>query len=346
MQQRMTILSQVVMALLILAVLMLKLVPGAITGFLVYSLTQKGAAMLMKRRVSWHVKPLALAFVISVVTLAFVGIGLLVSHFLNGQEGLSWVLLKVAAILDQQRSSLPAFLQAHLPASVDELKLVMVNALKEHGSKLSEVGMDTVRTVAHIFIGLVIGALIACVPFGAPESYHPLSAEMLRRLCRLREAFDKVVFAQVKISALNTSLTAVYLLILLPAFGVHLPLATTLIFLTFVAGLIPVAGNLISNTIICLISLGVSFQVALASLGFLIFIHKLEYFVNARIVGIRIEAAAWELILSMVAMEALFGLPGLVIAPVLYAYLKRELRDAQLIGHKHLEVASKKERQG
>ena len=63
----------------------------------------------------------------------------------------------------------------------------------------------------------------------------------------------------------------------------------------------------------------------MASLGFLVIIHKLEYFINARIVGSQIEAAAWELLLAIVVMEAAFGLPGVVAAPVFYAYLKSEL---------------------
>ncbi len=63
---------------------------------------------------------------------------------------------------------------------------------------------------------------------------------------------------------------------------------------TFVAGLIPVVGNLISNSVIVLLSLGVGPGVALASLVFLIVIHKLEYFLNARIVGGEIHASAWE----------------------------------------------------
>ena len=33
-------------------------------------------------------------------------------------------------------------------------------------------------------------------------------------------------------------------------------------------------------------------------------IHKLEYFLNARIVGTQIRARAWELLIAMLAMEA------------------------------------------
>jgi hypothetical protein len=56
--------------------------------------------------------------------------------------------------------------------------------------------------------------------------------------------------------------------------------------------------------------LGISLNVAIISLVFLIVIHKLEYFLNARIVGGQIEASAWELLLAMTAMQAVFGLSG------------------------------------
>jgi predicted PurR-regulated permease PerM len=104
-----------------------------------------------------------------------------------------------------------------------------------------------------------------------------------------------------------------------------------MIALTFVVGLLPVLGNLISNTVIVVVSLSVSLLVAVGSLAFLILIHKLEYFVNARIVGARIRARAWELLLAMVVMDAWFGIPGLIAAPIYYAYLKDELTARKLV---------------
>ena len=148
---------------------------------------------------------------------------------------------------------------------------------------------------------------------------------------RVGEAFRRVVFAQVRISALNTFFTAVYLLLVLHLFDVHLPLSKTLILVTFIVGLLPVLGNLVSNTAIVIVSLSVSVDVALASLAYLVVIHKLEYFLNARIVGGRIHAAAWELLLAMILMEAAFGISGLVAAPIYYAYLKDELSARGLV---------------
>jgi predicted PurR-regulated permease PerM len=119
--------------------------------------------------------------------------------------------------------------------------------------------------------------------------------------------------------------------VVLPLLGINLPFTKTLIAVTFIAGLLPVVGNLISNTAIFLVSLSVSFGLAAASLGYLIVIHKLEYFLNARIVGTRINAKAWELLIAMLVLESAFGIPGLIIAPLAYAYVKHELGEEGML---------------
>src|SRR5262249_33674148 len=159
----------------------------------------------------------------------------------------------------------------------------------------------------------------------------PLARPPADRGTHLGTAFRRVVFAQVRISALNTALTAIYLVGILPLAGIHLPLTKTMIALTFIVGLLPVIGNLISNTVIVVVSLSASVYAALGSLLFLILIHKLEYFVNARIIGHRIKARAWELLVAMLVMDAAFGIPGVIAAPIYYAYLKDELASRHLI---------------
>ena len=72
-------------------------------------------------------------------------------------------------------------------------------------------------------------------------------------------------------------------------------------------------------------------MVGVSSLGFLVLIHKLEYFTNARIVGGQVKANIWEILCAMLLMEALFGMVGLVAAPVVYAWLKAELKARQLV---------------
>jgi predicted PurR-regulated permease PerM len=185
--------------------------------------------------------------------------------------------------------------------------------------------------LAHVLIGMVIGAIVCFREARGMGEKTVLLREASERVQTLAHAFRSVVFAQVKISAVNTVLTGIYLAGVLPLLGVHLPFTKAMIALTFFAGLLPVIGNLISNTVIVVVSLSVSFSIALGSLAFLIVIHKLEYFLNAHIVGGEIKASPWELLCAMLIFEAAFGLPGLVAAPIFYAYVKAELRQLGLI---------------
>jgi len=325
--------SYVLVAAMIAAVLWLHLLPAAIAGFLVYTLVRKLEARLRERRtLSKRAKAIAVIGVFLIAALILGGLGLGIGRLVERGHGLEGMLTRVADVLDNLRESLPAAVADTIPPSVTELRIRLVEMLKEHGHQVSTIGIDGLRASAMALVGLILGAMVAWSDTPDPARHKPLAAALLNRLSRLTDAFEAVVFAQVKISALNTALAAIYLLGALPLFGQHVPYSKSLILLTFVAGLIPVAGNLISNTAIVVMSVTASLELAVASLVFLVVVHKLEYFVNARIIGSRIDARAWELILALIVMEALFGLGGVIAAPVLYAYMKRELTDAGLIG--------------
>ena len=126
-------------------------------------------------------------------------------------------------------------------------------------------------------------------------------------------------------------LTAIFLLFLLPLWDLRLPYTPALITLTFLAGLIPIVGNLLCNAVLTLVGLSVSPLTAAVCLIFLIVIHKAEYVINAKVVGSRTHMAVWELLSVMFVAEAVFGPAGLVAAPLFYAYLKKELEATQLV---------------
>jgi len=226
---------------------------------------------------------------------------------------------------------LPDFIAEQLPVDVEELRQAVVAWLGLHAGELRQVGAEAGRTLAHIFFGLGIGVLASLHGVRPHEPLGPLARAMQERVVRVGEAFRRVVFAQTRISAVNTFLTALYLFVALPLAGVHLPLAKTVLVITFLVGLLPVVGNLLSNTIIVILSLSVSLSVAIASLIFLVVIHKLEYFLNAHMIGAQVHAHAWELLLAMLVMEAAFGIPGLIAAPIYYAYVKDELVSRKLV---------------
>jgi predicted PurR-regulated permease PerM len=226
---------------------------------------------------------------------------------------------------------LPSSVADVLPTTIEGLRQQLVEILGDHVQKISVVGMEGIKVFAHILLGMVVGGMAAVHNFMDHGEAPAFISALRARLRTLATAFDKVVFAQVKISGLNTALTAAYLLVALPLFGVHLPMATILVLFTFAVGMLPVVGNLLSNTVIVVISLGVSPGIGVASLLFLVLIHKAEYFMNARIVGNEVQATAWELLSAMLLMEALFGVVGLVAAPVVYAWIKAEARGQGLI---------------
>ena len=240
------------------------------------------------------------------------------------------LLQQMAGALEQLRALLPAWLAAHLPVSVEAVREAAVVWLRSHATQVQLWGGHTVRGLGHALAGVVIGALAALQLPLRPDgdgTITPLAAIVRRGFDGLVESFTAVVFAQLRIAAINTALTAVYLLAVLPLMGKPLPLAGTLVAATFVASLVPVVGNLVSNTMIVVVSLTQSVAVAGLSLAWLVGIHKLEYFLNAHIIGRRIRARAWELLIAMLALEAMFGLAGLIGAPVLYAQVKRTLHE-------------------
>jgi len=275
---------------------------------------------------------LAVALIASVVIIALVSAGVgLVALLRNSGESLPILMQKMAQILEDARARLPAQLLAHVPSDADTLQATLVGWLRTHADVLQLAGRDLGRSLVHVLMGMIIGALLSLRKATRQALQPPLAERITQQAGHLASAFRSVVFAQFWISSVNTFLTWLYIGVVLPAFGVDLPLVKTLVVITFVIGLLPIVGNLISNTAIVIVSLSQGLPVAVTSLVYLVVIHKLEYVLNARIVGSHINARAWELLIAMLVMEAAFGIPGLVAAPIFYAYFKEELHSKGLV---------------
>ncbi|BAL24002.1 AI-2E family transporter [Azoarcus sp. KH32C] len=313
-------------------VLELHLLPALLTGLLVHELVHLLAPSLQKSFSNRRGKTAALVLVVGLAVIIVAAIGIGTVAFFRGDTGsLAGLLNRMAVIIEGVRESVPPWVVDHIPNGVIAIREMITGWLREHASEVGNLGKEAGRVIAHVLIGLIIGAIVSLHELQAGREFAPLARALAERTQRLASSFRRVVFAQVKISALNAFFTALYLAVALPLFGAHLPLVKTMIAVTFVVGLLPIIGNLISNTVIVVVSLAHSPQIALASLAFLISVHKLEYFLNARIVGTEIRARAWELLLAMLVMESAFGLPGVIAAPIFYAYLKDELRSRGLV---------------
>lgn len=320
-------------ALALYAVLQLGLLPALLAGLLIYQLVDLGSRALERLGVHPSLGRMVLVAFLTVIIVTLITLGVvgILSQMSGDKENLVALLQKMADVVDGARSHLPPWLQTYLPATLDEWREAASAWLRANASHLNVLGREIGLSVVHLIIGMVIGGLVAVGAHGKTATPGPLAAELTQRVDHLSGAFYNVVFSQIRISALNTLLTSIYLTVVLPATGVHLPLIKTMILVTFVAGLLPILGNLISNTVIVLVALGVSLSAAVESLIFLVVIHKLEYFINARIIGGQIRARAWEILIAMLVGEAAFGIAGVIAAPIYYAYLKEELQARKLI---------------
>lgn len=313
-------------------VLLLQLLPAMLAGMLVYELVHVLAPTVYNRLSDKRAKIAAVVLLSTlVVGITTVGIAGAIVFFKSDAGNIPALLTKMAEIVSGSKGVLPHWLVDEMPDNPDDMRGAIAEWFRVHAAEMQTMGKEAGRVLVYVLIGMIVGALIAlreALPMG-PRG--PLAMELIERVTNLGTAFRRVVFAQVRISLLNTIFTAIYLALVLPLFGVELPLKKTLIAVTFIAGLLPVVGNLISNTVIVIVSLSYSFGVAVASLCFLIVIHKLEYFLNARIIGDRIGSRAWELLLAMLVMEAAFGIAGVIAAPIYYAFLKDELASQGLV---------------
>lgn len=331
-EPRTRIASWLLAAAAMLAVLALHLLPALLAGLLVFELVHLIAPNLQRHFASARSRLAAVVLLATLVAgLTILGVIGAVAFFKSDAGSLAGLFGKMAQIIEDVRSALPPWLVDMLPENTAGLQQLTVDWLRQHAAELRTIGKDAGLTLVHILVGLVIGAIVSTQEAHAGQSLRPLSAALAERMRRLADAFRRIVFAQMRISALNTLFTTLYLVVALPLFGVHLPFAKTLIAITLIAGLVPVVGNLISNFVIVVVSLAHSPHAALASLAFLVAVHKFEYFLNARIVGKQINARAWELLTAMLLMEAIFGLPGVIAAPIVYAWVKDELRSIGLV---------------
>lgn len=330
---RVNLAAWILMACALMFVLLAHLLPALLAGLLVHELVRVISERISLKRLRGRK-----AKIVTVALLAAVVVSLLIAGFTAGVAffrsdagSLPALLTRLAEILSSSKAMLPAFVREYIPADTQALRLNIATWLREHAAEVQGAGKQAAVVAAQVLVGMILGALISLHEIASHETMRPLAAALAKRVMYFSQSFRRVVFAQVRIALINATFTWLYLGVALPLMDVHLPLLKTMVALTFILGLIPVVGNLVSNTVIVIISLSISLKLALMSLGYLVIIHKLEYFLNARIVGSQIKARIWEILLAMLAMEAAFGLGGVIAAPIYYAYLKNELSAKGLI---------------
>jgi predicted PurR-regulated permease PerM len=321
--------SYLLAASLCTAVLIYSLLPGLLAVCLGYLFTT--ALVGPQRKCGPHLSPTWAAAVVIVVPI--IGLAILFANAKGVAFGAvaqyQALLHHLAGTVLEIRQKLPPDLASHLPDELLAAQTWLVEYLQSQAHALSGFGTAGLRGGLLVYVGLIVGSLI--VGTKPTPSQGPLRSALRQRGSDFLNAFRQIVVAQFWIAAFNAACTATFLWIALPLAGVQMPYAATLVGLTFLAGLIPIVGNLLCNSILTIAGVSVSPTVGLVCLLFLVAIHKFEYVINAKVVGKRTNTAAWELLSVMFIGEAIFGVAGLVAAPLYYAYTKRELLDAGLI---------------
>jgi predicted PurR-regulated permease PerM len=156
------------------------------------------------------------------------------------------------------------------------------------------------------------------------------SSFIVQKVSSFYAFFKQVMAAQVIISIINTILTLAMLIIL------DIPHKIILTVFCFLFGLIPVVGNLISNTLICLAAFlwSGTWQAAVV-LGFLVAIHKLEYFLNGKIIGHMVKIPMFITLLGLLVGEALFRIPGMILAVPVLLFIREEMKSIRI--HESME---------
>lgn len=301
----------------VLVVIHWHLVPALLGGLIAYIVSRNVQAYAERRAHRW---PQWVTYALAGIA-ALVAIGALIAGvfaaFRNADIG--GLTTSVIKGVEAFHNLLPGALQEMLPGDDEQIRAALAALLHEQGEAIRGAGLGVLHGAVHALLGSVIGVMLS---FESQAPQHPVAQRIAAAATGLVRAFRGVMVAQAKISAINAVLTGIFLIGIMPLIGFPLPLAKTLVVLTFVAGLMPVLGNLVSNAAITLVALLVAPMAAVVALAFLVVVHKLEYFLNARIVGGEVGARAWELLLAMLLAEACFGVSGLIVAPVVYVWLR------------------------
>lgn len=131
--------------------------------------------------------------------------------------------------------------------------------------------------------------------------------------------FRRVMGGQVIIALINTFISAVVI------FALDLRHPFLMLFVVFFCGLFPVVGNLMSNSVLTInafVSTGMWGTVLCLIL--LVGVHKLEYFLNSKIIGGIVHLPMAISLGALIFCDVLLGVPGLILAIPLVLFVRHE----------------------
>ena len=131
--------------------------------------------------------------------------------------------------------------------------------------------------------------------------------------------FRRVMGGQVIIAFINTLISSIVI------YGLELRHPFLMVFVVFFCGLFPVVGNLMSNSVLTINAfVAAGMWGTIICLVLLVGIHKLEYFLNSRIIGGIVHIPMAISLGALIFCEVLLGIPGLILAIPLMLFIRHE----------------------
>ncbi len=211
--------------------------------------------------------------------------------------------------------------------NLDDVRFLVANSVKNNVNQLTHASSLLTRDFLRIVLSIF--AAVTCFWSKGNSSNTELTnfsrmlgEEIAQRMMLFMNSFKKAFGAQFTISLINTGFISFLLLIL------RIPYVRFLITATFVLGLVPVVGGLITNALILAAAFTISFKTALIAFIALLVIHHIQYPIQGEVMGEHMQIPAWQVLVGLILGEAVMGVAGMVLAPAVIHYLREEIKTA------------------
>lgn len=230
--------------------------------------------------------------------------------------------------LEEFKQKLPTFFAKKIPSTQTDIEQIIGGLSASLNQHLIWFGGSSLNYFFQTLFSLIISISLIKKP---NIDTSPAIQLLKNNFMDFINYFKVLMIAQIYVAVWNTLWLSIYLFIILPLFGIELSYKKTLTILTLFVSLVPALGNIVSNTALIILCIPHGVYVIIASLIFMILIHKAEYLINAKIVGQKSKANVVEILMALIIFELLFGLDGLILGPVIYVYVKNFLLKEKIL---------------
>lgn len=197
---------------------------------------------------------------------------------------------------------------------LDDSEAILAH-VKDYAGQALNVAQAVGRFFVQATIGFVMGVVYRLEAheldlFEDQIDRRSLIGRLLRWTEHVADAVSVTMQLQLVVAAFNTVTTLPVLLLL------GIPHVPSLMALIFVSALVPVIGNLVAGSVLCLMAYQTKGPLGLGIfLGVTFLLHKVEsYYLSPRLTARHVRVPGFVLITSLIAFEHVFGFAGVFLS--------------------------------